>query len=130
VIRLTPELQASSFFAPTDAGTPNITDGDLGLTGPVLLPRSRAFIIGKSGVGYLLSTRDLGGIGRALASVSMGAAFGGDAYAAGTLYVPETSGFVAGAGVWAHFATPAAAGGRVYAGASRPVPRGPSRASP
>jgi hypothetical protein len=95
VIRLTPELQASSFFAPTDAGTLNITDGDLGSTRPVLLPGSRAFIIGKSGVGYLLPTRDLGGIGRALASVSLGAAFGGEAYAAGTLYVPATSGTVA-----------------------------------
>jgi len=79
VIKLTPELQATSFFAPTDAGTLNTTDSDLGSTGPVLLPGSRAFIIGKSGVGYLLSTRDLGGIGHALASTGLGAAFGGAA---------------------------------------------------
>jgi outer membrane protein assembly factor BamB len=95
VIRLTPELQATSFFAPTDAGTLNTTDSDLGSTGPVLLPGSRAFIIGKSGAGYLLSSRDLGGIGHALVSIGLGAAFGGDAYAAGTLFLPTTSGIVA-----------------------------------
>jgi outer membrane protein assembly factor BamB len=172
VIRLTPTLQATSFFAPTDAGRLSTTDSDLGSTGPVLLPGSRAFIIGKSGVGYLLSTQDLGGIGHALASISLGAAFGGDAYAAGTLYIPTTNGIVAvravgdtlrqlwtqsaatlppivaGAGVWAlssagtlyqldsltgrisyrasvgnpaHFATPAASGGRVYVAAGGQV---------
>jgi hypothetical protein len=167
VIRLTPALRATSFFAPSDAAALSTTDTDLGSTGPVLLPGSRAFIIGKSGVGYLLSTRDLGGLGHSLASIRLGPAFGGDAYADGTLYVPTTSGIaavrvasdrltqiwrqsaatlppiVAGPGVWAlgdrklyqldprtgkiayqapvdepaHFATPAAAGGRIYVAA-------------
>jgi outer membrane protein assembly factor BamB len=168
VIRLTPALRPTSFFAPSDAAALNATDSDLGSTGPVLLPGSRAFIIGKSGVGYLLSTRDLGGLGHPLASITLGPAFGGDAYARGTLYVPTTGGLVAvsvsgdrlgrrwsqtaatlppivaGPGVWAlsgrgtlyqldpmtgavryqapvgepaHFAAPAAAGGRVYVAA-------------
>ncbi len=164
VIRLTPALEPTSFFAPSNAGTLNATDADLGSTGPVLLPGSRAFIIGKSGIGYLLDASNLGGIGHSLASISLVATFGGDAYAAGMLYVPSTSGIVAirasrtslrqvwsqsaatlppivaGAGVWAlgggnlyqlddrtgairfsasvgnaaHFATPAAADGRIF----------------
>jgi outer membrane protein assembly factor BamB len=95
VIRLTPGLQATSFFAPADAGALNATDSDLGSTGPMLLPGSRAFIIGKSGIGYLLSTKRLGGLGHPLSSVSAGAAFGGDAYAASVLYLPTTSGLAA-----------------------------------
>jgi len=168
VIRLSPALQATSFFAPSDAGALNTTDSDLGSTGPVLLPGSRAFIAGKSGVGYLLDTNALGGLGAPVPSISMAAAFGAYAYSAGVLYIPTTSGIVAvrvsgerlsqlwtqsaatlppilaGAGLWAlgadgtlyqldpgtgsirfqasvgtpaHFATPAASGGRVYVAA-------------
>jgi hypothetical protein len=164
VIRLTPALQPTSFFAPTDAGALSTTDTDLGSTGPVLLPGARAVIIGKSGDAYLLDTRALGGIGHPLTSIKLDAAFGGDAYANGVVYIPTTSGIVAvrvagdrlsriwtqsaatmppivaGPAVWAlgastlyqldahtggvrfaasvgeaaHFATPAAAGGRIY----------------
>jgi outer membrane protein assembly factor BamB len=169
VVRLTPTLRPSGFFAPPNAAALSGPDLDLGSTGPLLLPGSRAFIIGKTGVGYLLSTRRLGGIGHPLASRSIcGAAFGGDAYADGTIYVPCTDGIVAvrlagdrlqpvwsqaaatfppilaGPGLWAvgggvlyqldprsgrvrftasigdpaHFATPAASGGRVFVAAS------------
>jgi outer membrane protein assembly factor BamB len=167
VIRLTPELQSTSFFAPSDAGALSTTDTDLGSTGPILLPGDRALSIGKSGVAYLLDARDLGGIGHSLASIKLDPAFGGGAYAGGVLYIPTTSGIaavgvagnklspmwtqsaatlppiVAGPGVWAiggqtlyqldprsgdvrfsasvgepaHFATPAAANGRVYVAA-------------
>jgi len=95
VIRLTPGLQAISYFAPADAGALNTTDTDLGSTGPVLLPGGRAFILGKSGTGYLLSTANLGGLGHELASIALAPAFGGDAYAAGTLYVPTIGGIAA-----------------------------------
>ncbi len=96
VIRLTPTLRRSGFFAPSNAAALSGADLDLGSTGPVLLPGSRAFIIGKTGVGYLLSTRELGGIGHPLASRSLcAAAFGGDAYARGTIYIPCTDGIVA-----------------------------------
>jgi len=95
VIRLTPTLRPVSFFAPTNAGALNVTDQDLGSTGPLLLPGSRVFIIGKSGVGYLLDAGDLGGIGNGLDSVNLGSAFGGDAYADGTIYVPTVGGIVA-----------------------------------
>ena len=96
VIRLTPTLRPSAFFAPPDAPALSGADLDLGSTGPLLLPGSRAFIIGKTGVGYLLSTPQLGGVGHPLGSRSIcGAAFGGDAYAQGTIYIPCTDGIVA-----------------------------------
>jgi outer membrane protein assembly factor BamB len=168
VIRLAPALKFASFFAPPNAGALNLSDTDLGSTGPLLLPGSRVFIAGKSGVGYLLDADHLAGLGNGLASINLGsAAFGGDAYADGTIYVPTVGGMyalqvqadslrtlwhqraasqspiVAGPGVWAigngtlyqldpgtgavrysaaigqsaHFATPAASGGRVYVAA-------------
>jgi outer membrane protein assembly factor BamB len=96
VIRLTPALQRSDYFAPSNAPEMSSADLDLGSTGPVLLPHARAFIMGKTGVGYLLNTGRLGGIGHPLASRGIcGAAFGGSAYADGTIYVPCTDGLVA-----------------------------------
>jgi hypothetical protein len=98
VIKLTPTLRTLGFFAPREAGALSQSDLDLGSTGPVLLPDSRAFIVGKSGVGYLLDTTRLGGVGHPLSARSICAsAFGGVAYARGVLYVPCTDGLVAGA---------------------------------
>jgi outer membrane protein assembly factor BamB len=95
VIKLTPELKMTSFFAPADAGALNTTDSDLGSTGPILLPGSRVFIAGKAGLGFLLRTETLGGLAAPVPAVHVGAAFGGNAYTAGTLYVPTTSGISA-----------------------------------
>jgi outer membrane protein assembly factor BamB len=96
VIRLSPSLQRTAFWAPRNAATLNAQDTDLGSTGPLLLPGSRAFIIGKEGVGYLLDAGRLGGIGGQLASRAIcSGAFGGSAYAAGLVYVPCTDGLAA-----------------------------------
>lgn len=96
VIRLSPNLRARGYFAPRGAPHLNASDTDLGSTSPVLLGGGRAFVIGKSGIGYLLDTGHLGGIGHPLSSRSVcGAAFGGTAFAGGTLYVPCTDGIVA-----------------------------------
>jgi outer membrane protein assembly factor BamB len=163
LIRLTPALRPSSFFAPRNAGALNGSDTDLGSSGPLLLPGARVFVIGKSGVGYLLNANRLGGLGHPLFSRAIcEAAFGGLASRGGTIYIPCTSGLVAvrvaglrelwrngaasqppivaGAGLWAiggdslyqfdarsggvrfqapigssaHFATPAAGGGRIF----------------
>jgi outer membrane protein assembly factor BamB len=96
VIRLTANLREAAFFAPSNAPALSADDLDLGSTGVLLLPDARAFIIGKTGVGYLLDTRRLGGLGHPLASRTVcDAAFGGDAYAGGLIYVPCTSGIVA-----------------------------------
>ena len=172
VIRLTPALKLSQFFAPSHSGAMNDADADLGSTGPLLLPGSRAFIIGKTGTGYLLSTDRLGGIGHPLDSLAVcNSVFGGLAYANGKIYVPCPDGIVAlrfagdrlqrvwqqgpanqppivaGPAVWAvgggslyqldaasghvrftasigetaHFATPAASGGRVVVAAGSRV---------
>jgi DNA-binding beta-propeller fold protein YncE len=96
VIRLTPTLRETGFFAPSNWAAMSAADQDLGSTGPLLLPGSRAFIIGKTGVGYLLNTNRLGGLGHPVASRGIcGAAFGATAYARGTIYVPCTDGMVA-----------------------------------
>ena len=96
VIRLSPSLKRQSFFAPPNAVSLNGTDSDLASVGPTLLPGGRAFAIGKEGVGYLLDTNSLGGIGHPLASRKVcDGAFGGLAYANGKVYVPCMSGVVA-----------------------------------
>jgi outer membrane protein assembly factor BamB len=96
VIRLSPSLQRQSYFAPSHAPQLSSGDIDLGSVGPTLLPGGRAFAIGKEGVAYLLNANNLGGIGHPLASRRLcNAAFGGLAYAGGTVYVPCTSGIVA-----------------------------------
>jgi outer membrane protein assembly factor BamB len=167
VIRLSRGLRKVGFFAPRNAGSLNDSDTDLGSTGPLLLPGGRVFAIGKSGVGYLLSARHLGGIGHSLSSRGIcGSVFGGMAYSGGVIFMPCDNGLVAvraaaglrrvwrngsadqppivaGRGIWAiggdtlyqfdarngrvrfratigstaHFATPSAASGRIYAAA-------------
>ena len=97
VIRLTPKLKQTSFWRPTNAAQLNRTDTDLGSVGPALLGAGRLFAIGKEGVGVILSTSNLGGIGGQLfqANVCGGGAYGGTAYQAPFLFVPCTDGLVA-----------------------------------
>jgi outer membrane protein assembly factor BamB len=96
VIRLTPQLQQTSFWRPTNAGELNRSDTDLGSVGPALLGGGRVFAIGKEGVGVILSTANLGGIGGQLFQANVcSSAFGGTAYRAPLLFVPCTDGLVA-----------------------------------
>jgi outer membrane protein assembly factor BamB len=97
VIRLTPKLKQTRFWRPTNAAQLNQTDTDLGSVGPALLGGGRLFAIGKEGVGVILSTSNLGGIGGQLfqANVCGGGAYGGTAYQAPFLFVPCTDGLVA-----------------------------------
>jgi outer membrane protein assembly factor BamB len=97
VIRLSRALRVRGFFQPRGSPSLNATDTDLGSTSPVLLGGGRAFVIGKSAIGYLLNTGHLGGIGHPLSSrrVCGAAAFGASAFAGGTLYVPCGDGLVA-----------------------------------
>src|SRR3954447_15669309 len=84
VIRLTPKLKQTSFWRPTNAAELNRNDTDLGSVGPALLGGGRLFAIGKEGVGIVLSTGNLGGVGAPLfqADVCAGGAYGGTAYQA------------------------------------------------
>jgi outer membrane protein assembly factor BamB len=97
VLRLTPKLKQTSFWRPTNAAELNRNDTDLGSVGPALLGGGRLFAIGKEGVGVILSTANLGGIGGQLfqADVCSGGAYGGTAYQAPLLFVPCTDGLVA-----------------------------------
>jgi outer membrane protein assembly factor BamB len=127
VVELTAGLQMTSYFAPRTWAQWNVGDLDLGSTGPALLPGGLAFQVGKAGVGFLVSTSHLGGIGGELASeqVCSGGAYGADAVSGSTVYVPCTGGLVAVhvAGrrlqvLWSSGAggagSPVVAGGRVF----------------
>jgi hypothetical protein len=93
VTQLSPTLTFKSVFAPTTWASENASDLDLGSSGPELLQNGTVFQIGKTGVGYLLDASNLGGVGGQLGSTSLGcASFGGQAYAAPTIYLSCTDG--------------------------------------
>jgi outer membrane protein assembly factor BamB len=97
VVRFSPDLKILDWFAPDDWAGLNAADVDLGTTGPVLLPDSRVFQVGKGGVGYLLDAAHLGHIGGQLAQgpvCTSSAAFGAVAHQGATLYVPCLTGIV------------------------------------
>lgn len=97
VVRLGADLQLLDSFAPTNWATLDRSDSDLGSTGPVLLPGSRVFQVGKGGIGYLLDAEHLGGVGGELHSGTVcdgGAAFGAVAHDGNTLFVPCSKGIV------------------------------------
>jgi outer membrane protein assembly factor BamB len=94
VIRLTPNLKQTDFYRAPNSPQLNQTDTDLGSVGPTLLGGNRMFVIGKEGLGLILSTTHLGGTGGQLfgQSVCGGGAFGGLAYQASIVYVPCING--------------------------------------
>jgi outer membrane protein assembly factor BamB len=96
VIQLSPTLQETNYFAPSNWASLNSGDVDLGSVGPALLNDQTIFQIGKQGVGYLLDASNLGGIGAQKFSAQVcSGAYGGTAYAASILYVPCTNGVFA-----------------------------------
>ena len=97
VIRLSPRLKQASFWRPTNAAELNRNDTDLGSVGPALLGGGRLFAVGKEGVGVILSTGSLGGVGGQLfqGTVCGGGAYGGTAYQPPLLFVPCSDGLVA-----------------------------------
>jgi outer membrane protein assembly factor BamB len=94
VIRLSPKLKQTDFYRAPNSPELNQTDTDLGSVGPTLLGGGRLFVIGKEGLGLVLSTSHLGGTGGQLFSQSVcsGGAYGGLAYVAPLVYVPCTDG--------------------------------------
>jgi len=97
VLKLSPSLQVSGYFAPSNWQALSLADLDLGSEAPVLLDNGLVFVVGKAGVGYLLRASSLGQIGGEAfsARVCSGGAFGASAYASPYLYVPCTGGVVA-----------------------------------
>jgi outer membrane protein assembly factor BamB len=95
VLRLSPHLAVGDYFAPADWAALNANDADLGSLGPVLLPNDRVLAAGKSGIAYLLDARDLGRVGGAMASTSVGAgAYGAAAILGSMVFVPTTDALV------------------------------------
>lgn len=97
VIKLSPTLTVLDEFHPTDWLTLNAGDVDLGGAAPTLVGGNMVFQVGKSGIGYLLSTTSLGGANNTtpltsaqVCNQTSDAAFGGTAYDAANqrLYVP------------------------------------------
>ena len=97
VLELSPDLQSvRSYFEPTNWSELNAGDVDLGSVGATLLPNGLAFSIGKQGVGYLLRTGNLGGVGGQLASSRVcDGAWGGTAWSGDLVYVPCSDGLFA-----------------------------------
>jgi outer membrane protein assembly factor BamB len=96
VLELSSKLKQIGFFRVSNGGENNLSDTDLGSTGPTLVGGNRLFVIGKDGVGLLLSTTNLGGIGGQLHSQKIcSGGYGGMAYRAPFIYVPCTDGLVA-----------------------------------
>ncbi len=97
VIRLSPKLKQADYYHASNSAELNQHDTDLGSVGPTLLGGGRMFVIGKEGLGLILSTSHLGGTGGELfaQSVCSGGAFGGLAYQPPIVYVPCSNGLFA-----------------------------------
>ena len=95
VVRLSPDLVRQDFFAPATWADDNANDRDLGSTQPVLTAGNTTFIMGKRGVGYLLDTLDLGGVGHQIAEQTICAPFGAAAVSGSTVYEPCSGGGLA-----------------------------------
>jgi hypothetical protein len=95
VLKLSPTLALTDYFAPSNWAALNASDTDLGSVGPTLLGNNLLFQVGKEGVGYLLDITSLGGTNHntprfsaQVCNATTDAAFGGVAYFAPYLYVP------------------------------------------
>ena len=98
VDRLSPSLRRLDYFSPATWAADNERDLDLGSTQPVLAAGNTTFVVGKRGVGYLLDTLSMDGIGHQRAAGAICAAFGSAAVDGSTVYEPCLNG---GGGVMA-----------------------------
>ncbi|MGN6793875.1 MAG: outer membrane protein assembly factor BamB family protein [Streptosporangiaceae bacterium] len=92
VTALSPRLHRTGVFAPASWVQDNRNDLDLGSLTPALTKAGLMLTVGKRGVGYLLRSRHLGGIGGQIAKLGICAAFGGAAVKYTTVIVPCDAG--------------------------------------
>jgi outer membrane protein assembly factor BamB len=92
VLRLSPTLKLEDGFAPDQWKQDNLRDADLGSLGPVLLPGGSLFIAGKSGIGYVLHSDALGGVGGQVVEEPICHAYGGAAVVGSIVFVPCNEG--------------------------------------
>jgi polyvinyl alcohol dehydrogenase (cytochrome) len=95
VTSLSPTLHRTEYFAPASWADDNQSDLDLGSAQPVRASGNSTFVMGKRGVGYLLSSSHFGGIGGERAALSICKAFGAAADAGPIVYEPCGSGGMA-----------------------------------
>ncbi len=75
-------------YSPSTWATDNEADLDLGSQGPALVGSRWVFIAGKSGFGYVLRQRALGGIGGEVSRTKLCSSYGGTAVDGDVVYVP------------------------------------------
>jgi outer membrane protein assembly factor BamB len=95
VTSLSATLHRLAFFAPSTWADDNASDLDLGSTQPVRAANDSTFVMGKRGVGYLLSSTHFGGIGGQRAARTICKAYGAAADDADVAYEPCQSGGLA-----------------------------------
>ena len=95
VTALTPALQRTGIFAPTNWQALSASDLDLGGVSPALLADGQILQVGKDGSGYLLDAARLGGVGGEVARGQVCAAFGGAAVSGTVVYMPCLTGLAA-----------------------------------
>jgi outer membrane protein assembly factor BamB len=93
ILKLSPKLSEEQYFAPTNWAIMNQDDADIDSVGPAIVGPNLIFQIGKPGVGYLLNSSDLGGIGGQIFDSSVcDEAFGGTAFSSPNIFVPCING--------------------------------------
>ncbi|MBA3809272.1 MAG: PQQ-binding-like beta-propeller repeat protein, partial [Solirubrobacterales bacterium] len=95
VVELSPSLALQGAFAPPNWEAESNSDLDLASAGPELLPGGMLFQAGKDGIGHLIAEASMGAQAPAVYSHAVcggHGSFGGDAYAAGVIYIPCTNG--------------------------------------
>ncbi len=92
VLRLSSTLKLEDGFAPERWRQDNLVDADLGSLGPVLLPNGLIFIAGKAGIGYVLHSEALGGVGGEVLTKPVCHAYGGAAVVGSIILVPCNEG--------------------------------------
>jgi hypothetical protein len=98
VIKLSPDLRELDYWAPSNWAALNAADIDVGSVAPALLQDGLLFQAGKAGIGYLIRTQGMGGVGGEVFSdrVCPGRVDGATAYNPPFLYVAcSNSGVVA-----------------------------------
>jgi len=92
VTSLSPRLHRTGVFAPANWVDDNLKDLDLGSLTPALTKAGLVLAVGKRGIGYLLQSHHLGGVGGQIAKLRVCPAFGGAAVANTTVIVPCADG--------------------------------------
>lgn len=93
VLKLSPKLSEEQYFAPTNWAIMNQDDADIDSVGPAFVGPNLLFQIGKPGVGSLLNSSQLGGIGGQIFDSNVcDEAFGGTAFSSPDIFVPCING--------------------------------------